>query len=152
MNRIQFLTLFALVAFVLACQTTDIISSYLSPTETPTRTRVPTRPIAAPPVQPTPPPVAIIPTPTPVEIPGTANDNANIRSLPSTGAAIAARVTKGAPLTLTGRTAANDWYQVRLPNDPNARGWISATLVRADGAERLPVVQPGSVPPPYPRP
>ena len=151
MNRTRFLALFVLVASALACQTTDILSSYpASPTETPTRTRVPTRPIITPVTQPTQPPIAIIATPTPAEISATANDNANIRSLPSTGAAIAARVTKGQQLTLTGRTAASDWYLVKLPANPNAQGWISAPLVRAEGAEQLPVVQPGNVPPPYP--
>jgi uncharacterized protein YgiM (DUF1202 family) len=85
-----------------------------------------------------------------VEISATAVDNANIRAMPSTGAAIAARITKGQPLTLMGRTAANDWYQVRLPANSNAQGWISAPLVRAEGTDRLPVAQPGNVPPPYP--
>lgn len=146
----RFAVLLVIIVLTLACQTTDALSAYLSssaPTETPTRTRVPTRAVE---VIPPPPPVAIIATPTPAEISGTAADNANIRALPSTGAAIAARIAKGQPLTLTGRTAASDWYQVRLPANPNAEGWISAPLVRADGADRLPVVQPSNLPPPYP--
>ena len=150
MNRNRSAILLARLVLTLACQTTDALSSYLAPAPTAAPTRVPTRAIVAP-AQPTPPPVAIIATPTsaaPVEISATAAENANIRATPSTGAAIAARITKGQPLALTGRTAASDWFQVRLPANPNAQGWISAPLVRAEGAGQLPVVQTGSVPPP----
>jgi len=151
MNQKRFAILFAILVLTLACQTTDALLSYLSPepTEAPTRTRVPTREVGDS-AQPTAPLVAIIVTPTPAEISATAADNANIRTLPSTGAAIAARITKGQQLTLTGRTAAKDWYVVRLPANPNAQGWILASLVRAEGTDQLPVVQPGAVPPPYP--
>lgn len=151
MNRIRWLALFILALAALACQTTDIISSYLSPAPTPTRARTPTRPVISTPVlPPTAPLVAVVATPTPMEITGTVNANANIRSAPSTGASIAARVSKGDQLKLVGRNSGGDWYQVAIPNNPNARGWISAALVQADGADRLPVVQPGNVPPPYP--
>lgn len=151
MSKKRFTILFATLVFTLACQTTDALSSYLSPepTQAPTRTRVPTR-AAIESAQPTPPLVAVVASPTPAEISATAADNANIRALPSTSAAIAARITKGQQLTLTGRTASSDWYQVRLPANPNAQGWISAPLVRAEGTDGLPVVQPGAVPPPYP--
>ena len=149
MNQKRFAILFAVLVTTLACQTIDALSSYLSPEPTEAPTRAPTRAVSDS-AQPTTPPVAIIATPTPAEISATAADNANIRALPSTGAAIAARITKGQQLTLTGRTAASDWYLVRLPANPNAQGWISAPLVRAEGADRLPVVQPGAAPPPYP--
>ena len=150
MNKKQFFPLLLLLAAALACQTTDSLSYYFAaPTEEPTRTRVPTQSSGAPLTQPTQ-PVAIVATPTPAEISATAAENANIRATPSTGAAIAARVTKGQPLTLTGRVPAGDWYLVRLPANPNAQGWISAPLVRAEGIERLPIVQPGAAPPPYP--
>jgi hypothetical protein len=150
MNRKRLCALFILVAFVLACQTTEVISEYLSPSATPTRARTATRP--PPSVQaPTAPLVAVVTTPTPSEIDGSVSENAIIRAAPSTSAAIATRVNKGTQIKLVGRNAAGDWYQVVIPNNPNARGWISASLVQANGANQLPVVQPGGAPP-YPRP
>ncbi len=156
MNRVRFFALLVLMASMLACQTTDIIISYLSPPPTPTRTRTPTRPAAiAPPAQPTPPPVAVVPTPTvPAEIIGTVTENSRVRASPSTSAAILTRLNKGDQVKVVGRNAASDWYEILLPSDANARGWISAELVQLQGSpEALPVVQPGAIPPtrrPYP--
>lgn len=151
MNRFRLFAFAALLFFGLACQFIDEVS-FLTASATETPTRAPTRRPTTAPTEPPPPPVAAVLTPTPAEITGTATENAIIRALPSTGAPVAARVNKGTQLTFTGRTPASDWFQVRLPSDPNGRGWISKTIVRADGSDQLPIVQPGGAPPPYPRP
>lgn len=153
MNRMRLLLLLCLMMFALACQTTDIIAEYLSPSPTPTRARTATRAATPASLQTsTSPPVAIVATPTLAEITGTTTANAIIRVSPSTGAAIAARANKGESLKLVGRTEASDWFQVVIPSNASARGWISKTVIQASGTDQLPVVQTGNVPPPYPRP
>jgi N-acetylmuramoyl-L-alanine amidase len=82
-------------------------------------------------------------------------ENSRVRSAPSTSAAIVARLNKGDQVKIVGRTTASDWWEIPLPSDPNARGWISADLIQVKGStDTLPVVQPNAppTPQPYPRP
>ena len=156
MTRVRLFSLCIVLVSALACQTTDILSSYLSPAPTPPRARTLTRTAVPSPVQPTLPPAAVVPT-TPPEIPGTVTENSSrVRSAPSTGGAILTRLNKGDQITVVGKNVSSDWFEIRLPSDPNGRGWISADLVQLQGsADALPVVQPGGIPStprPYPRP
>lgn len=73
---------------------------------------------------------AVVDTPTiePTQIPvpsqaATANDVANLRGGPGTDFAIVGNVAAGQPLTIVGRNAAGNWYQL---SDGN---WIAAFLV-----------------------
>ncbi len=157
MIRVRWFVLVAIVASMLACQTTSVISSYLSPAPTATRTRSPTRPVATftpqQAAQPTLPPPPPAPPTTPPELTGTVTENSRVRATPSTGGAIVARLNKGDQIKAVGRNAASDWYQIQLPSDANSRGWISAELVQLQGsADSLPIVQSGSAPPPAPPP
>lgn len=71
---------------------------------------------------------------------------ANVRSGPGTNYAIIGQVPQGTVLTLTGRNAAGDWFQVCCVRA--VPGWIYAPLVVVEGSTAgLPVIQ---VPPPSP--
>lgn len=149
------------VAFMLACgsyspRATPQPTREPEPTFTPLTLMEAT---AAPPIEPTQAPVQLAPTATiaapaaPVEVPTatseparaapvvevdvqtpTTNDVANVRSGPGTEHATVGSVAAGQPLTIVGRNAAGDWYQL---GDGN---WIAAFLVTGAPAD-LPVIE-----------
>ncbi len=157
MNRLRIVLLASSPVVLLACQLTNIVSS---PTATATvrPTRSPT-PIAAqaipsateppPPPQPTPPPAVLVFA--------TTKENLRVRAAPSTTAQIVAQLKKGDTVQVLGRTAASDWWQIILPADPNARGWIAANFTTVNGpkdsipvvpaSEQAPVAPPAAPPP-----
>ncbi len=150
MIRIRWFLFFVLAASLPACRTTNIVTSYLSPAPTSTRTRAPTAVITRPLeiAQPTSPPTLPPPPTVPPELSGTVTENARVRSAPSTSGSIVARLNKGDQVKVVGRNDASSWYQIPLPTDVNARGWVSADLIQLQGSpDSLPVVQPGSTPP-----
>jgi hypothetical protein len=70
-----------------------------------------------------------------------------VRAEPNTNAAIVDRLNKGDNIQVVGRNASNDWVQIILPKDPNARGWIAATLVNLSAPiDTLPLAPPASRP------
>ncbi len=160
MNRSVALIVLVVTA-LLGCQI-----AYLFPTATPTPTRTRTRtppPLAVAP--PTPTVIVLVPTPpAPPEIAATAQTNVNVRANPSTSAAIVAKMKKGDTAQIVGRTPASDWWQIILPSNPGAKGWVSAEFATAEGpTDSIPIVQPGSsnapaqpprppAPPSYPYP
>jgi uncharacterized protein YgiM (DUF1202 family) len=151
MNR-PLAILFLSVLVLLACRTQTLFSSFVSePTEIP-----PTRtPIARITIVPTPEPSPVVP-PTPIPEPAfaTAKENLRVRAQPNTTSAIMDRLNKGDRTEIVGRTAANDWWQIPLPTDPNRRGWVLASVTDTTGAiNAVPIVGPGSNPqPPAPQP
>jgi hypothetical protein len=67
-----------------------------------------------------------------------AEQRVNLRTRPTTTAAIVAKLAPGAAVQVTGRTAAGDWLRVEAPA---GNGWISTELAEFPGdAARLPVV------------
>jgi len=116
--------LLLLVASTLGCQVTNLLSTF-SPTPTarprPTATPPVARAVAAP--EPTIPPSTQPPPPVTATIRG---DSLRVRAAPNTNAAIVDRLNRGDTVQVVGRNATNDWLQILLPRDPNARGWISA--------------------------
>ncbi len=144
-------------AFVLlACQLQNIFPTptpsagpraTLTPASTVEPTAAPTAPeaTAAPPASlpPNGPPTTVIMA--------TAKDNLRVRAAPSTASPQVGALTKGESVQVVGRNAANDWWQIILPNNPSARGWIFATFASANGpVESLPVVEAGGAPPANP--
>lgn len=141
--------LILLLASTLSCQLTNLLSNF-SPTPTPTARP---RPTATPPVAQVvapPAPTAAPPTAPPQPISGTIRENSSrVRAAPNANAAILERLNKGDTVQVTGRNDSNDWLQIILPRDPNARGWISATLVNLSAPiDTLPLAPPA--PRPYP--
>ncbi len=75
---------------------------------------------------------------------------ANLRSQPSTATNVVTSLAAGANLTLTGVTAAGDWYRVALAEGGTA--WVWGELVSAADAAALaalPVVDPADLSPDY---
>ncbi len=126
------------VSLLLACQLTNRVASV--PTDTPAPTAVDTAPATE--VQTiAPPPATAAPEPTAVEVDATATENLRVRASPSTSAAAVDRLDKGTRIQITGRTAANDWYQIPLPSDTSKNGWISAQYTTVEGPiDAVPVV------------
>lgn len=149
MHRRKTLSLAIVASALLACQLQSLF-----PTATPTtapRTRTPT-PIRA---EPTPEPAAqpaIPPTeppPPPAPVTATTTENLRVRAAPSTAAQQIGSLTKGQTVQVIGRTAASDWWQIALPTNPTARGWIAASFTTLSGSvDSIPVVTPGASPPP----
>ena len=90
----------------------------------------------------------ITPTPTAMSAlsPAIAMSNANLRSGPGTGYAVAGRVQQGENLALVGKNQNGDWYQLR------GGAWITAVLVdnaptSLPIAELVPLPTPVTVPP-----
>jgi uncharacterized protein YgiM (DUF1202 family) len=139
-------------SLLIACQMVSLISGQAA-RATPTRglPRVqppasPTQSTAVQPVLPTPLPP---PTNAPSEVTATVTENLRVRGGPSTDYQVVDRLTKGATVRLVGRTEASDWWQIPLPSNPDARGWISAEFTDVNGStDSLPVVEAG--PPPEP--
>lgn len=130
-----------LASQLLACQLAYLLPT-ATPTVTPTRTKPPT---VAPPVAP--PTVSAPPTAVP-EVIATARENLRVRAAPSTAAPILARLNRGDSVRVVGRTPANDWWQILLPTNPSARGWISAEFTDTSGPiDALPIAPPS---PAYP--
>ncbi len=136
-----------LVGTLLACQLEAFLPAATpTPTATRTRTRTPTA-VRLPPTIAAPP----IPTQAPAPVNATATANVRIRAAPSTSAAIVGRLNQGEKAQIVGRTPANDWWQISLPSDPSARGWVSAEFATADGpVDAIPVIPPSGVQPPAP--
>jgi len=134
---------------LLACRLAALLPT-ATPTATATKTRTPpvARLVAPPVVEPT-------TTPVPQPVRATVTENLRVRSAPSTTAAILGRLNKGDTVQIVGRTAANDWWQILLPTNPNARGWIAAQFTEVSGpVDAVPIVQPPRppTPPAYPYP
>lgn len=71
-----------------------------------------------------------------------ASDNVRLRTAPGTASQVILRLNSGTQGVATGRTEANDWVQVEVPEVAN--GWISAdpALVTIEGTvENLPIVE-----------
>ncbi len=128
---------------LLACQL-----NYVFPTATPsaapraTRTSTPDRAnvtVVAPTAASLPPAV-----PPSAPVMATAKDNLRIRSAPTTSAQQIGALNKGDTAQVVGRNAAGDWWQIVLPSNPSARGWIFASFADANGpTDSLPVVPAG---------
>ncbi len=146
MNRPIALTVLVLTVQLLACQIAYLFPGS-TPTPTRTRTRTPTSVVKAPA---TPTVMVLVPTPpAPAVVAATAQENVRIRANPSTSAAILGSVKKGESVQVVGKTAASDWWQIILPSDPNATGWVSAEFATAEGpTDDIPIVQPGQSGPP----
>lgn len=103
----------------------------------PAATRAPAR-IAT--IQPTT-TASVLTSPAPTRLAGTtAAKNANLRAGPGTTFAVRGGVQAGAPLEISGRNAAGDWYQLA------SGAWIAAFLVTGAPAG-LPVVEAGAAAP-----
>lgn len=139
MTRLRIILLAMSPALLLACQLTKIGSSpTATPTPRPTRTPTPIEAQAVSPPTDTPPP----PTATPaVTVMATTKENLRVRAAPSTSAQIVAQLKKGESVQVFGRTAASDWWQIALPSNADARGWISASFTTLSGpADSIPVL------------
>ncbi len=83
----------------------------------------------------------------------TAKENLRVRAMPSTTAQIIDQLTKGDKAKVTGTNQPGDWFQIMLPSNPNARGWILASFTEVSGpVDTLPVVPSGPAPVPQPYP
>ncbi len=104
--------------------------SQLSATETATpETATPETPPASLPAQ-TPPATALLTI---------SAEAVNVRSLPSTTAALVGMASAGQQFAVSGRTSASDWWQVCcIDSQP---GWVFADLVAVTGGELAPVVE-----------
>ncbi len=149
------------VLLMLACQFTNtFMPAPATATSVRVRTRTSTPGIPA--VTP-PPTIASLPPPptdVPAPVTGTANANLRIRDTPSTTGAIVGQLNDGTEVQIVGRTVASDWFQIILPANPDARGWVSAQFVTPSvPADSIPLVgsplTPGvgpATPPPRPYP
>jgi uncharacterized protein YgiM (DUF1202 family) len=123
----------------LAAATSAVVPT-VAATKTPTPPASPTRRSTR-----TPPPTATVTneTPAPAMLTLTvASDNVRLRTAPGTASQVIRRLNSGTQGVVTGRTAANDWVQVEVPEV--ASGWISAdpVLVTIEGSvENLPIVE-----------
>lgn len=143
MKQFKICVLLLTSILLLSCQITDLVLSF-SPTPTPTARP---RPTATPPVAkvvaPPPAPTAPPPTAPPQPVNATIRENnLRVRAAPNTSAAILDRLNKGDTVQAVGRNASNDWLQILLPRDPNARGWISAAFADLSAPiDTLPLVE-----------
>jgi len=134
MKRLILLVL--LLASTLSCQLTNVLSLSATPTRP--------RPTATPPIA----RAVAIPDPTPApptEPPPVAAtirvDSLRVRAAPNTTAAILDRLNRGDTVQVVGRDATGDWLQIRLPRDPNARGWIASAYADLSAPlDTLPVI------------
>ena len=110
--------------------------SQFSATETATETATPEPPPASPPA----------PTETPLAtaLLTISAETVNVRSLPSTTAALVGMASAGQQFAVSGRTPASDWWQICcIDGQP---GWVFAELVDVTGGELAPVVETASLP------
>ncbi len=161
MKRPKIVWLSIAVLLLLACQFTN---TFMPPASTATPVRARTRTPTPMPTTQLPPTIAIvppIPTVPPAPITGVVTENLRVRESPSTSAVIVGRLNKGEQAQIVARTPASDWFQILLPTDPNARGWVSAEFITisvpADtiplsGESTLPGGGPADVPPALPTP
>ncbi len=71
-------------------------------------------------------PLAVLASPVPSEIVGTATATVNIRAQPDRNAARLGQLKDGERIVLTGKTAAGDWYQFE-------KGWVIAEAIAVSG-------------------
>lgn len=148
MKRFTIPLLLIAAGLILSCQLTDLVSVF-APTATPTARP---RPTSTPPVAkiaaPSPAPTVPPPTAPPQPVPATIRENASrVRAEPNTNGAILDRLNKGDKVQVVGRSPSNDWVQIIMPKDPNARGWISVSLVDLSAPiDTLPLAPPASRP------
>ncbi|MCL4395868.1 MAG: SH3 domain-containing protein [Chloroflexi bacterium] len=125
MDRRLFGMLIVVALLSLTCQLNRLVPTPTpspSPTATLTLTPIPPEPIVVPTVAPVP------PTAQPVAVTATTTENLRIRAAPSTSAQIVGQLKKGDTVQVLGRTAAADWWQIQMPSNSSARGWISASF------------------------
>lgn len=125
---------------------TTMIASLVTPVApalTPTLTATPALP--EPTFTSTPEPTA---TPAPAAPQVVAASPVNIRSGPGTNYSVVGSLPPNAPLTVTGRNAEGNWWQVRLPGDQ--AGWVAASVVEAQNGTEVAIVQAPPPPPPPP--
>lgn len=98
--------------------------------------------IEAPPL----PPTASVPTPPAGTPTGVALTALNVRSGPGTNYPILAVAPAGTVGEITGRSADNQWWQVRVANtiSPDGFAWVSAGFVSATNVSNVPVVSPST--------
>jgi uncharacterized protein YraI len=69
----------------------------------------------------------------------------NVRSAPTTSAAILTKIRNGETYAITGRNQTSTWWQL---NVNGVTGWVSALFVNAVNTANVPVVDPGNTQPP----
>ena len=154
MKRLGSVLIVLFSGVLLACQL-----EYYLPTPEPsaapraTRTRTP----ASPGTTPLPTLAATqVPQPStggPVAVIATAKENLRVRAAPSTSSQQVGTLNQGDTAQIVGRTAANDWWQIQLPSNPDTRGWVVSSLIQVSGpALSVPVTTSGAVPPSQPYP
>lgn len=101
-----------------------------------------------------PPPTAVAPAPPPTGVPvATAVDFVNVRTGPGTNYLVLGVAAPGASAEVSGKSADSAWWQVKIPTQYTSTGfgWVSASYVRTQGTENVPVVEapppPETVPP-----
>ena len=95
-------------------------------------------------------PTLVIPPPPPSGAAiGTATEFLNVRSGPGMNFTVLAVAPPGSTAEITGRSADNAWWQVRVPTRVSSNGlaWVSANFVVAQNTGNVPVV---NAPPPPP--
>jgi uncharacterized protein YgiM (DUF1202 family) len=166
-SRAILVLIFSLV--LLACQLQYALSSNTSASPQVTRTRTPSRgettapptnvpALAVPPTSAAQPPAPILPGGS-VLVSATTKENLRVRAAPSASSQQVGLLNKGETVQVVGRTAASDWWQITLPSDPNAKGWVFASFTDINGpVDSIPIVSPGVTSPlppaqqPYPYP
>jgi hypothetical protein len=139
-NRLTIVLIALSPVMLLACQLANIA---LSPTATavprPMRTPTPIEAQAVPrssPTEPSPPSA-----PPAVTVIATTKENLRVRAAPSVTGQIVAQLKKGEMVQVLGRTNGSDWWQIALPIDPSARGWIAASFTILSGpVDSIPVL------------
>lgn len=155
MNRLSALLFLFVSVALLACQLEYVLPSS-APSAAPRATRSKT-PGAAQPVAPL---TGVAPELPPAILPGgtavvmaMAKENLRVRAAPSTTAQIIDQLSKGDRAQVVGTNSAGDWFQIMLPANPNARGWILASITDVSGpVDTLPVVSSEPLPAPQPYP
>lgn len=72
----------------------------------------------------------------------TASEGANIRSGPDTVFDRIGQLAANSPISVIGKTATADWWQINFPRGSDATGWVNAEVVEFVGqAEDVPVVE-----------
>lgn len=99
-------------------------------------------------------PAAVAPAPPPAGVPiATAVNFVNVRTGPGTNYLVLGVAPPGASAEVSGRSADNAWWQVKIPTQYTSTGfgWVSASFVTTQGTESVPVVDapppPETVPP-----
>ncbi len=99
---------------------------------------------AAPSPSPVAAPTSVLPTATPAPVRAKTNEAlVNVRAAPNTNAEVVVRLQKDVALTLLGRTADGQWYQINVTGR-SAPAWVfgETITVTAGDAKTLPVVNP----------